>query len=168
MAQNAEAASKRPVVLIDLSKDHSVVAYNVLRRREQASRSVVIDALVEAIAHVWGAANTTPLFARWASNLLTLLYENRLTLAEAAALLDDFPLRQSLAESLEDGGMARRDWAVADKLNARDFEAQVGSTVNRLRAFLENDLMETGLESGFFRTLDEVPLLTFAPAVQLT
>ena len=170
MAQIAEAASKRPVVLIDLSKDHSVVAYNVLRRRDRASRSVVIDALVEAIAHVWGAANTTatPLFARWASNLLTLLYENRLTLAEAAALLDDFPLQQSLAESLEDGGMARRDWAVADRLNARDFEAQVGSTVNRLRAFLENDLLETGLESGFFRTLDEVPLLTFAPAVQLT
>jgi hypothetical protein len=145
MAANGTAALKRPVVLVDLAQDQSIVAYNVLRRRDRASRSVVIDALVEAIAHVWGAANTTatPLFARWASNLLTLLYENKLTLAEAAALLDDFPLRNSLAEALEDGGMARRDWAVADRLNAKDFEAQVSSTVNRLRAFLENDLLRT-------------------------
>lgn len=78
MAENGTAALKRPVVLVDLARQDSVVAYNVLRRRDQASRSVIVDALVEAIAHVWGAANTTatPLFARWASNLLTLLYEN--------------------------------------------------------------------------------------------
>jgi hypothetical protein len=162
MAKNHRAFSERPVMLIDLGKNDSVVAYNVLRRRDQASRSVVIDALVEAIAHVWGAANTTatPLFARWASNLLTLLYANRLTLAEASALLDDFPLRQTLAESLEDGGMARRDWAVAGKLNAKDFEAQVGSTVNRLRAFLENDHLrtmfgQTEVSFDFRRALDE-------------
>jgi hypothetical protein len=145
LAKNGTAALKRPVVLIDLGKTDSVVAYNVLRHRNQASRSVVIDAIVEAIAHVWGAANTTatPLFARWASNLLTLLYANRLTLAEAAALLDDFPLRQALMEQLDEGGMAHRDWMVADKLNAKDFEAQIGSTVNRIRAFLENKHLET-------------------------
>ena len=162
LAEGGPASLKRPVMLIDLARNDSVVAYNVLRRRDQASRSVVIDALVEAIAHVWGAANTmaTPLFARWASNLLTLLYENRLTLAEASALLDDFPLRQSLAESLEEGGMARRDWAVADKLNAKDFEAQIGSTVNRLRAFLENEQLrimfgQTQSSFDFRKALDE-------------
>jgi hypothetical protein len=145
LAAGGEAALKRPIMLIDLGKDDSVVSYNVLRRRDRATRSVVIDALVEAIAHVWGAANTTatPLFARWASNLLTLLYANQLTLAEAASLLDDYPLRQTLAESLEEGGMARRDWALAGSLNTKDFEAQVGSTVNRLRAFLENDHLRT-------------------------
>lgn len=145
MAANHEAAIKRPVVLINLGNDSSVVSYNVLRPRTQASRSVVIDALVEAIAHVWGAANTiaTPLFARWASNLLTMLYQNRLTLAEASALLDDFPLRQSLAQALQEGGLARRDWAMADKLSVKDFEAQVSSTVNRLRTFLENDHLRT-------------------------
>ena len=162
LAEGGPASLKRPVMLIDLARNDSVVAYNVLRRRDQASRSVVIDALVEAIAHVWGAANTmaTPLFARWASNLLTLLYENRLTLAEASALLDDFPLRQSLAESLEEGGMARRDWAVADKLNVKDFEAQIGSTINRLRAFLENEQLrimfgQTQSSFDFRRALDE-------------
>jgi hypothetical protein len=72
---------------------------------------------------------------------LTLLYENRLTLADAAPLLSDFPLRQSLAEALEEESMARRDWGLADRLNPKDFEAQVGSTVNRVRAFLENDLL---------------------------
>jgi hypothetical protein len=145
MAENSDAALTRPVVLIDLTKDDSVVAYNLLRPRDQASRSVVIDALVEAIAHVWGAANTTatPLFARWASNLLTLLYQNQLTLAEASSLLDDFALRQSLTQALAEGGMAQRDWALADKLNVKDFEAQVSSTVNRLCAFLDHDHLRT-------------------------
>jgi hypothetical protein len=115
MAQNDTATLRRPVVLINLAQDQSIVGYNVLRPRDRASRSVVIDALVDAIAHVWGAANTmaTPLFARWASNLLTLLYENRLTLAEASTLLDDFPLRQILSEALDEGGMAHRDWSVS-------------------------------------------------------
>src|SRR6266536_1635825 len=64
LSANSTAALKRPVVLVDLAQDRSIVAYNVLRPRDRASRSVVIDALVEAIAHVWGAANTTatPLF----------------------------------------------------------------------------------------------------------
>jgi hypothetical protein len=101
--------------------------------------------VVEAIAHVWGAANTTstPLFARWASNLLTLLYENRMTLADAPPLLDDRPLRQSLVEMLAEDRMAHRDWDMTNSLSAKDFEAQVSSTINRLRAFLENDTLRT-------------------------
>ncbi len=162
LAANGSASLKRPVVLIDPRQDNRVVAYNVLRRRNNASRSVVVDALVEAIAHVWGAANTTttPLFARWATNLLTLLYENHLTLAEAATLLDDYPLRETLAANLDDDGMARRDWALAGNLTVKDFESQVSSTVNRLRAFLENQHLRTMFgqtRSSFdFRTaLDE-------------
>jgi hypothetical protein len=145
LADGGSAALKRPVVLIDPSRSDQILAYNVLRQRETAAKWVVIDALVEAIAHVWGAANTqqTPLFARWASNLLTLLYQNKLTLAEATALLDDLPLRQTLAGQLDEESLARRDWAMAGQLNARDFENQVGSTVNRLRSFLENDHLKT-------------------------
>jgi hypothetical protein len=145
LADGGSAALKRPVVLIDPSRSDRILAYNVLRQRETAAKWVVIDALVEAIAHVWGAANTqqTPLFARWASNLLTLLYQNKLTLAEATTLLDDLPLRQTLAGQLDEESLARRDWAMAGQLNARDFENQVGSTVNRVRSFLENDHLKT-------------------------
>jgi hypothetical protein len=45
LAANGDAALKRPVVLVDLAQDRSIVAYNVLRPRDRASRSVVIDAL---------------------------------------------------------------------------------------------------------------------------
>jgi hypothetical protein len=162
MAANERAAIKRPIVLLNLAQDQTVMGYNVLRPRDQGSRSVVIDALVEAIALVWGQANTiaTPLFARWASNLLTLLYANQLTLAEVAALLDDFPLRQILMEALNEDGMAHRDWTLAGKLNPKDYEAQIGSTVNRLRVFLDNDLLRTMFgqtESSFDfrRAMDE-------------
>jgi hypothetical protein len=162
MVASGPAVLKRPIVLIDLTQDSTVLAYNVLRQREHATRSVVIDALVEAIAHVWGAANTTatPLFARWASNLLTLLYQNGLTLAEAAPLLKDFALRQSLLAELDGEGLAYRDWEMAGKLNPRDFENQVGSTVNRIRAFLENEHLrtmfgQTETSFDFRRAIDE-------------
>lgn len=155
-------ALKRKIVLVDLTRHDCVVGYNVLRQRDQASRSVVVDALVEAIAHVWGAADTlaTPLFARWASNLLSLLYQNKLTLAEAATLLHDLPLRQTLAGALDADSMAHRDWQVADGLNARDFENQVGSTVNRLRTFVENEHLkamfgQTEDSFDFRRAIDE-------------
>jgi hypothetical protein len=162
LAAGGNASLKRPVVLLDLTQQDTVVAYNVLRRRDEASRSVIIDALVEAIAHVWGAANTTatPLFARWASNLLSLLYENQMTLAEAAALLNDFPLRQTLAAGLDKDSLAYRDWEVAGNLNVKDFELQVGSTVNRVRTFLENDQFrtmfgQTECSFDFRRAMDE-------------
>src|SRR5947209_12675434 len=41
LAKNGTAALKRPIVLIDPSRDDQIVAYNVLRRRDTAARSVV-------------------------------------------------------------------------------------------------------------------------------
>jgi hypothetical protein len=145
LADNRVAALKRNIVCIDPGRSDKIVAYNVLRQRQTAARWVVIDAFVEAIAHVWGAANTqhTPLFARWASNLLNLLYQNKLPLTEAVTLLADLPLRQILTANLDEESPASRDWAMADHLNTRDFENQVSSTVNRIRAFLENDRFKT-------------------------
>jgi hypothetical protein len=49
---------KRPVVPIDLRRDDWVVAYNLLRRREQVAPSVVTDNLVDALAYVWGAGGS--------------------------------------------------------------------------------------------------------------
>src|SRR5690242_11589273 len=64
---------ERPVVLIDLRDGEHVISYNVLRKR-QARASVVIEDFIKAIAYTWGASDTkeTPLFARWASNILTV------------------------------------------------------------------------------------------------
>jgi hypothetical protein len=71
---------KRPVIPIDLRRDDWIVAYNVLREREQVAASVVTDNLVDAVSYVWGAAGTdqTPLFAR----IATAVFQARTTRAE--------------------------------------------------------------------------------------
>ena len=134
---------ERPIVPIDLRRDDWVVSYNVLRQRT-ADPAVLVDNFTDAMAYVWGQGGTdkTPLFARWAGNVLRALYEKKLTLVEAQYLVDRvakqvrFALTSDLKEKLD-----RQDWEFADTLNAKDFEAQIGSTVNRLQRFIRNQTM---------------------------
>lgn len=87
LAWMARSNLDRPVVLIDLTRRDWVVSYNVLRGRSAAA-SVVVDAMTSAMAHVWGAEDlkATPLFARWASNVLRALYEKRMTIETLLSL----------------------------------------------------------------------------------
>jgi hypothetical protein len=80
----------RPVITIDLRDTPFLPSYNPLRQRK-ANPAVVVDNLIEAMAHVWGQSGTdqTPLFARWGGNSLRALYEKKLTLADTVHLIDD-------------------------------------------------------------------------------
>jgi hypothetical protein len=80
----------RPVIPIDLRQDDWVVSYNLLRQRQCADPAVLVDNVTDAMAYVWGqgGTNQTPLFARWAGNVLRALYEKKLTLVEAEHLVD--------------------------------------------------------------------------------
>jgi len=102
---------------------------------------VLVDNITDAMAYVWGQGGTkeTPLFARWAGNVLSSLYEKKLTLVDAEYLIDrvDKQTRYALTADLKDKP-SRQDWAFANTLNAKDFESQIGSTVNRLRKFIKN------------------------------
>ena len=51
--------------------ENGLQALNMLRKRESANPSVIVDNFVQAMAHVWGAGGTdaTPLFARWAATM---------------------------------------------------------------------------------------------------
>src|SRR5205807_343064 len=69
------------------------------------------------------------------------LYEKRQTLAEAVALLDDPFIRRGITANLKDR-MSRRDWKVAAEMRPKEFETQVGSTVNRLQRFLRNEYLK--------------------------
>lgn len=134
----------RPIIPIDLRRDDWVVAYNVVRERKVANPAVIVDNIIEAMAHVWGQVGTdhTPLFARWAANILRVLYEKRLTLVEAIHLIDRSAadVLDALTSGLDDP-VSQRDWDLAKRLNAKDFEAQVSSTVNRLQRFIRNENM---------------------------
>ena len=75
---------ERPVIPIDLRRDDWVVAYNLLRRREQVAASVVTDNLVDACAYMWGSGGTdaTPRLARNMATVFQTLYEHGLTLQD--------------------------------------------------------------------------------------
>ena len=135
----------RPLIPIDLRQDDWTVAYNLLRQRS-ADPAVLVDNLTDAMAYVWGqgGTNQTPLFARWAGNVLRALYEKKLTLVEAEYLVDrvEKQLRYAMTSDLKDKP-SRQDWAFADTLSPKDFESQIGSTVNRLQRFIRNQTMRS-------------------------
>jgi len=135
-----------PVIPIDLRQDNWVVSYNLLRQRTLADPAVLVDNITDAMAYVWGqgGTNQTPLFARWAGNVLRTLYEKNLTLVESEHLIDRVAkqVRYAMTSDLKDRP-SRQDWAFADTLNAKDFEAQIGSTVNRLQRFIRNQTMRS-------------------------
>ena len=135
-----------PLIPIDLRQDDWIVSYNLLRQRELADPAVLVDNLIDAMAYVWGqgGTNQTPLFARWAGNVIRALYEKKLTLVEAEHLVDRVAkqVRYAMTSDLADRP-SRQDWMFADTLNAKDFEAQIGSTVNRLQRFIRNKTMRS-------------------------
>lgn len=135
-----------PIIPIDLRQDDWVIGYNLLRDRPSVDPAVLTDNIIEAMAYVWGQSgtNATPLFARWAGNVLRVLYEKKLTLLEAEHLVSHLQkqVRLALTSDLEDRP-SRQDWAFASTLNPKDFEAQVGSTVNRLQRFIRNGTMRS-------------------------
>ena len=161
LAAGGRAALKRPVIPIDLTQDEWVVAYNPLRRRESARPSVVVGALVSAIVHVFGSNSTrrTPLMARWLQNTLRLLYDSQAALTELVLLLENSAFRNSLIEATSDP-VARRDWQNAALFSPEKFDDQIGSTLNRLQAFIRNELFEasfgqTETSLDLRRALDE-------------
>jgi Type IV secretion-system coupling protein DNA-binding domain len=137
---------ERPIIPIDLRQDDWVVSYNLLRQRQCVDPAVLVDNLIDAMAYVWGqgGTNQTPLFARWAGNVLRTLYEKKLTLIQAEDLTDrvEKQTRRALTADLTDKP-SRRDWQFADTLSAKDFEAQIGSTVNRLQRFIRNQTLRS-------------------------
>jgi hypothetical protein len=94
------------------------------------------------MSYVWGVDGTdkTPLFARVGSNVLWTLYEKQMTLLETEYLIDRTNKRMRTEMT---GGLSKRsvsqDWAYANGLSPRDFDAQISSTVNRFHSFLHNE-----------------------------
>jgi hypothetical protein len=134
----------RPIIPIDLRRDDWVVAYNLLRERK-AVASVITANMVDALAYVGGAGSTdaTPLFARTATMVFRALYEHKLTLSDALSILEhanqDF--RVALAEAIEDE-VTRESLKRINTLRTADYNAEVGSTLNRFQRLLGNNLLK--------------------------
>src|ERR1700726_861741 len=137
---------ERPIIPIDLRQDDWVVAYNVVRSRQLPDPAVLVDNLTDAMAYVWGQGGTdaTPLFARWIGHVIRTLYDKNLSLIDSEYLIDQIErqVRHQMTADLEHKP-ARRAWQFAEKLSAKDFEAQIGSTANRLQRFIHNKTLRS-------------------------
>jgi len=135
-----------PIVPIDLRQTDWTVAYNVMRPRTKADPAVIVNNFVQAMSYVWGVDGTdrTPLFARVGSNVLWTLYEKQMTLLETEYLIDrtNMRLRTEMTAGLSKRSVAQ-DWAYANGLSPRDFDAQISSTVNRFHSFLHNEKLRS-------------------------
>lgn len=144
LAWHDEHLPRLPIIPIDLTREDWIVGYNVLRPRAKADPSVVVGNFIQAMSFVWGAAGTdmTPLFARWATRVLRTLYEKQYTLLESEYLTDllSKEIRKTITEGLT-GRSLKRDWAFADVLSPKDFDAQISSTLNRFERFLNTAVL---------------------------
>jgi len=165
---------ERPIVPIDLRQDDWVISYNLLRQRRLADPAVLVDNIVDAMAYVWGQSGTdqTPRFARWAGTILRTLYDNNLTLIESEHLIDHLSrqMRYLLTGKLTDKA-SKQDLLFANTLNPRDFESQVGSTVNRLQRFVRTQTMRSmfglpGVSLDLGKALDEGSIILVSLATE--
>jgi len=151
IAWNEASLKGVPIVPIDLRQTDWTVAYNVMRPRTKADPSVIVDNFIQAMAYVWGETGTerTPLFNRIGKNVLWALYENQSTLLEVEHLISRTSkrLRTEMTEGLSKRSVVN-DWAYANELSARDFDAQVSSTVNRFHSFLHNEKLRLMFGQG--------------------
>lgn len=163
LAFNPELAKNVPIIPIDLRQKDWTIAYNVLRSRIIADPSVIIQNFVQAMSYVWGAdgIGQTPLFGRICSNVLWTLYEKGMSLLETEYLIDrsNKRVRTQLTEGLSKRSVAQ-DWAFANTLSARDFDAQISSTVNRFHSFLHTEKLrlmfgQTGASLDLSKALED-------------
>jgi hypothetical protein len=168
------SARERPVIPIDLRRDDSVVAYNVLRTREQVAASVVIDNLVDAVSHVWGVGGTdaTPLLARIVAAVFHALYEQKLTLVEALKILDfgSYEFRAMLARDTKDE-VTRVTLERLNALKPIDYDAQTLSTLNRFQRLLRNESLraafgQTEVSFDFGKALSEGAIVLVSLATE--
>jgi hypothetical protein len=135
-----------PVIPIDLTQDEWIVSYNPIRQRPDVPDvNIVINSFVHAMAHVFGQADTTgtPRFDRWATNILSTLYENKHTLADVAPYIDrhDKRSRKLLTSEINDP-FINGDWQYLNALNPGQVDNEVGSTINRVRPFVNSKTLQ--------------------------
>ena len=165
---------ERPIIPIDLRRDDWVVAYNLLRKREQVAASVVTDNLVDALTYVWGDAGTdaTPRLARNATAVFQALYEHGLTLVESLKILEfaNRELRATLARGTKDEATR----ATLERLNALkpfDYDLQTESTLNRFQRLFRNESLraafgQTEVSFDFGQALSEGAIVLVSLATE--
>lgn len=135
--------NKRKIILFDPLEDDWSFGFNPLRVK---SRDVAyhVDAMVRAVAQVWGGEDTdrTPLLKRCLRLTFHALAEQKHSLLETQYLVNpiETQVRRYLTQDIEDP-IIKKQWDYFNTLRPRQFYEEFGSTINRMMEFLSSPII---------------------------
>ena len=141
-----DRAKPKKIILFNPSEQGWTFGFNPLGfGRDGGSVSYHVDAMVKAVAKVWGGEDTdrTPLLKRCLRVLFHALAEKKLSLLEAQYLTDrvDKTVRTYLTHDITDQAI-RQEWAYFNSLKKpKEFYDEFGSTINRMLEFLSSPII---------------------------
>ena len=146
-AAKPAARSWDKLILLDASAPGWTFGFNPLDFGG-ADIAFAVDAMVSAVAQVWGGEDTnkTPALKKVLRGVFHVLAEQGLTLLEASYLIaerpESRPLRERLTRDVADS-VIRELWAEWNQYKPQDFHLLFGSTTNRLMEFVSTPVVRS-------------------------
>ncbi|MFC1890253.1 type IV secretory system conjugative DNA transfer family protein [Thermodesulfobacteriota bacterium] len=138
-----DRSSPKKIILFDPSEEEWTFGFNPLRLAS-AEISFHVDAMVKAVAQVWGGEDQdkTPLLKRCLRILFHALVEKGLSLYEAQHLIDpvDEEVRKYITRDIADVSI-KKQWNYFNSLKPKPFYDDFGSSISRMMEFLASPII---------------------------
>lgn len=169
---------RKKILLFDPAEEGFVFAFNPLNVASSTAVSFHVDAMVKAVAKVWGGEDQdkTPTLKKCLRIIFHILAEKKLSLLEAQYLINPAgsELREYISANVRDQ-IIRDQWGYINNLNERQFYETFSSTINRMMEFLSSPIIrniigQTERTIDFRKIMDEggILLVNLAPKNRLS
>ena len=129
---------KKDIILLNPSAGDHVVGFNPFRQTA-SEISVQVDQMIASTIRAWDMHDTdeTPRLEKWLRCIYHTLIEKKLTLAATEYLIDYLAsdVRESLTSEISTP-IIKSELQKLNKMRAREFDDEIGSTKNKLLRFL--------------------------------
>jgi hypothetical protein len=141
--QQPERKLSQRVIPFNIAESRYILGFNPAARNARVMTYQVL-ALIEAIRKVWGQESfqDTPRLARWLYNTAYGVIDPKLTLVQAAHLLDPKPnlKRQAIIKQISNPAIAG-EWQWLSGLRDDKRNEFIESSYNRVRIFLQHEVL---------------------------
>jgi len=154
---------RKKILLFDPTEEGLVFSFNPLQVSSSTTVSFHVDAMVKAVAKVWGGEDQdkTPTLKRCLRVIFHILAEKKLSLLEAQHLIrpTNSELREYISANIQDQ-VIMDQWDQFSGLNERQFSETFSSTVNRMTEFFSSSIIrniigQTERTINFRKIMDE-------------
>lgn len=154
---------RKKILLFDPAEKGLVFSFNPLQVSSSTTVSFHVDAMVKAVAKVWGGEDQdkTPTLKRCLRVIFYILAEKKLSLLEAQHLIlqGNSDLRERITANIQDH-IIRDQWDQFRGLNEKQYYEMFSSTINRMTEFfsspiIRNIISQTERTINFREIMDE-------------